>query len=118
MYTTILAIPNYRLQATDKTVMTFKERAAGQPEALKAWFYPGRQLGSGIRVCQVESGGAGESCQRTGSRDADRTGSSAHRGFETAPVEAVAPTGEVIELAQVVEPPPMLPASKPPAPCR
>ncbi len=29
--TTILAIPNYRLKATDKTVMTFSERAAGQP---------------------------------------------------------------------------------------
>src|SRR5579862_421715 len=41
IYATILAIPNYRLQATDKTVMTFRERPAGQPEALRAWFYPG-----------------------------------------------------------------------------
>src|SRR5580765_3723283 len=31
LYATILAIPNYRLQATDKTVMTFGERAAGEP---------------------------------------------------------------------------------------
>src|SRR3954469_1812237 len=45
LYTTILAIPNYRLKATDKTVMTFKERAAGEPEALRAWFYPGRNWG-------------------------------------------------------------------------
>src|SRR3954462_12513129 len=45
LYTTILAIPNYRLKATDKTVMTFKERAAGEPEAIRAWFYPGRQWG-------------------------------------------------------------------------
>jgi hypothetical protein len=42
MYTTILAIANYRLKATDKTVLTFGERAAGQPEAIKAWFYPGQ----------------------------------------------------------------------------
>src|ERR1700723_3767426 len=42
---TILAIPNYRLKATDKTVMTFRERPAGQPEALRAWFYPGRNWG-------------------------------------------------------------------------
>src|SRR5580700_4464638 len=41
-YATILAIPNYRLRATSKTVMTFRERPAGQPEALRAWFYPGR----------------------------------------------------------------------------
>jgi hypothetical protein len=45
VYATILAIPNYRLQATDKTVITFAERPAGQPEALRAWFYPGRNWG-------------------------------------------------------------------------
>src|SRR5512145_558696 len=31
VFSTILAIPNFRLRSTDKTVMTFKERAAGQP---------------------------------------------------------------------------------------
>src|SRR3984957_8715986 len=45
IYATILAIPNYRLKATDKTVMTFRERPAGEPEALRAWFYPGRNWG-------------------------------------------------------------------------
>src|SRR5580658_5868605 len=40
LYATILAIPNYRLKPTDKTVMTFSERPAGEPEALRAWFYP------------------------------------------------------------------------------
>src|SRR6202051_2948507 len=45
IYATILAIPNYRLKATDKTVVTFRERVAGEPEALRAWFYPGRNWG-------------------------------------------------------------------------
>ena len=45
VYTTILAIPDYRMRATGKTVMTFKERAEGQPEAIRSWFYPGRQWG-------------------------------------------------------------------------
>src|ERR1022692_5155272 len=45
VFTTILAIPNYRLHATDKTVITFRERPAGEPEALRAWFYPGREWG-------------------------------------------------------------------------
>src|SRR5580693_233002 len=45
VYATILAIPNYRLRATDKTVVTFSERPAGEPEALHAWFYPGRNWG-------------------------------------------------------------------------
>jgi hypothetical protein len=45
LYATILAIPNYRLRATDKTVMTFAERAAGEPQAIRAWFYPGDNSG-------------------------------------------------------------------------
>src|ERR1700674_4982366 len=45
IYATILAIPNYRLKATDKTVIRFRERPAGEPEALRAWFYPGRNWG-------------------------------------------------------------------------
>src|SRR5688572_23974021 len=45
IFATILAIPNYRLQATDKTVITFSERAAGQPQAIRAWFYPGDNWG-------------------------------------------------------------------------
>lgn len=45
VYATILAIPNYRLRATDKTVITFRERPAGEPEALRAWFYPGSNYG-------------------------------------------------------------------------
>src|SRR5438309_7672490 len=45
IYATKLAIPNYRLKTTDKTVITFRERAPGEPEALRAWFYPGRNWG-------------------------------------------------------------------------
>src|ERR1700734_2775148 len=45
VYATILAIPNYRLKATGKTVVTFRERPAGEPEALRAWFYPGKSWG-------------------------------------------------------------------------
>jgi hypothetical protein len=45
IYATILAIPNERLKATDKTVITFRERPAGEPEALRAWFYPGMNSG-------------------------------------------------------------------------
>jgi len=43
--TTILAIPNYRLQATGKTVFQYWEVPAGQPQALRAWFYPGDNFG-------------------------------------------------------------------------
>jgi hypothetical protein len=45
VFATFLAIPDYRLKASDKTIITFSERPVGTPEAIKAWFYPG--LGHG-----------------------------------------------------------------------
>jgi len=38
---TIMAIPDYRNEPADKTIVTFKERQSGSPEALRSWFYPG-----------------------------------------------------------------------------
>jgi len=46
LYATILAIPDYRLQPTGKTVIMFEEREAGAPSAIRAWFYPGENYGT------------------------------------------------------------------------
>lgn len=45
LITTILAIPNYRLEPTGDTVIKFGERPGDSPEALRAWFYPGDNFG-------------------------------------------------------------------------
>jgi hypothetical protein len=45
LITTILAIPNYRIQPTGKTQFSYWEVPAGQPKALRAWFYPGDNFG-------------------------------------------------------------------------
>jgi hypothetical protein len=45
LFGTFLAIPDYRVKPADKTIITFEERAAGSPEAIKAWFYPGENYG-------------------------------------------------------------------------
>jgi len=45
LYENVLAIPAYRLESSDKTVVTFEERAKGTPEAIKTWFYPGDNYG-------------------------------------------------------------------------
>src|SRR2546422_98517 len=45
VYATLLAIPDYRMNPADKTVMTFEERANGSPRAIKSWFYPGDTAG-------------------------------------------------------------------------
>src|SRR3954452_24017426 len=46
LYTTMLAIPNERLEASDNPVVLFSERAAGSPQAVKVWFYPGNRIGN------------------------------------------------------------------------
>jgi hypothetical protein len=58
---TVLAIPNYRMQPSGDTQLSFYEMPAGQPEALRAWFYPGDNYGQefvypksrAIRIAQV-----------------------------------------------------------------
>ncbi len=42
---TVLAIPNERLTPTEDNVMKFSERSGNEPNALKAWFYPGDNFG-------------------------------------------------------------------------
>ena len=46
LYTTMLAIPNQRLEPSDKPVVLFSERSAGTPQAVKVWFYPGETIGN------------------------------------------------------------------------
>jgi hypothetical protein len=41
VFGTFLAIPDYRLQVSEKPIITFNERPVGNPEAIKGWFYPG-----------------------------------------------------------------------------
>lgn len=45
LLTTILALPNYRLRPTEHTEFVFWEAPVGQPRALRAWFYPGDNMG-------------------------------------------------------------------------
>jgi len=45
VYATLIAIPDFRLTATDKTSITFYEAEPGSPQPLRAWFYPGNQFG-------------------------------------------------------------------------
>jgi LPXTG-motif cell wall-anchored protein len=45
LYENVLAIPAYRSEPSDKTVVTFEERAQGAPEAISTWFYPGDNSG-------------------------------------------------------------------------
>lgn len=111
IYATILAIANYRLKPTDKTVITFNEGIRGQPEAIRAWFYPGANWGEEFvypKTRAVELAKVTKTPVLTvvGDVPLEVTKPDEPRIVEElrqAPVAAVQPTGEVVELAQVVE---------------
>jgi len=125
IYATILAIPNYRLKTTDKTVMTFRERPAGEPEALRAWFYPGRNYGEEFvypKARAVELAKTNNTPILFTEADVPVelpqqpvvASETVVTQMRQAPVMAVQPTGETVELAAVVTAPPAVTAD--PAP--
>jgi hypothetical protein len=113
VYATVLAIPNYRLKVTDKTVITFRERPAGEPGALRAWFYPGRNWGEEFVYPKSK---AIEIAQSTKTavlftptdlpEEVSEPITTVDERLRQAPILAIQPTGEEVELAQVVTPPP------------
>jgi hypothetical protein len=114
IYATILAIPNLRMKATDKTVVTFRERPAGRPQALQAWFYPGRLWGEEFVYPKAQAIELAQSTNTTVlEMPATVTVEAAKpeeprviAELERAPVTAVEPSGKEVEMAQVVTPPP------------
>ena len=117
VYATILAIPNYRLKVTGKTVITFRERPAGEPEALRAWFYPGKNWGEEFvypRAVAVEiAKSSGTAVLFTPAElpievaePIQPVDEPVIAQLRQAPILAVQSTGEEVQLAQVVTPPP------------
>jgi hypothetical protein len=45
LYATFFALPDTQLNQADNRIVTFHERPAGFPEAIKTWFYPGEKTG-------------------------------------------------------------------------
>jgi hypothetical protein len=117
IYATILAIPNYRLQATDKTVITFTERPAGEPEALRAWFYPGKNWGEEFvypKARAIVLAKAANTPVLFTAVDLPLEMTEPIKTVDapvvvtlrTTPVMAFRPTGEEVQLAEVVTAPP------------
>lgn len=45
VYMLMFTVPAYRSEPPDRTILTFYEMPAGQPKALREWFYPGDKTG-------------------------------------------------------------------------
>jgi MYXO-CTERM domain-containing protein len=125
VYATILAIPNYRIKATDKTVISFSERPAGEPEALRAWFYPGKNWGDEFvypKARAIEIAKTANTPVLFAAVDLPVEVVEPIKSpkapvvleLERAPIMAIQPTGEQVEVALVVTAPP--PAELPSAP--
>ncbi len=118
VYATVLAIPNYRLKATDKTVITFRERPAGQPEALGAWFYPGKNWGEEFVYPKAKAIALAKAENRTVlfmpiemplevTEPSKLAEAPMVAELKRTPVMAVNPAGEEVALVEVVTVPPV-----------
>jgi hypothetical protein len=116
MFATLITIPNFRYHPTDQVVMTFAERQAGAPPAIRTWFFPGEKFG---REFVYPKARALELAQLTNETvlampvdlAANITAPAATAedapvvALTQAPIVAVTPAGTEVPLAAVVEGP-------------
>jgi hypothetical protein len=94
LITTILAIPNYRLQPTGKSEFAFWEVPAGQPAAMRAWFYPGDNFGQEFAYPKNMSTQIASSAKMA----VPTTTATTAEEYKSAPVTATNETGETASL--------------------
>jgi LPXTG-motif cell wall-anchored protein len=111
IFATVLAIANYRLTPTDKTVITFNEGVRDRPEAIRAWFYPGANWGEEFvypKTQAVELAKITKVPVLAVTADLKAEVEKPEEPevivqLQRAPLVAVRPTGEEVEIAQVVQ---------------
>lgn len=107
LLTTLIAIPDYRLTTTDKTVITFEERAKGSPEAIRAWFYPGDQYGQEFvypRVRAMQLAQANK--QHVPAMPEHTPPITKSSELRKVPITAIQSSGQEVQLAEVHNSPP------------
>ena len=110
LITTILAIPNQRLEVTEKSAFQFWETPPGQPPALRSWFYPGWSSGQEFAYPKIKA----VAIAAVSKAEVPSTEAKAPEEFKTAEVVEVTPQGTVepapaapapVETAQAIPPP-------------
>jgi hypothetical protein len=99
---TILTIPNRRLQPTGDTVVKFAERPSGTPEAVKAWFYPGDNFGQEFVYPETRATQLAQTANEPVLAVRDEQATAPAPALEQTPVKAVEPTGQEVEIAEVI----------------
>jgi hypothetical protein len=122
-----LAIPDYHLKTPDKPIITFEERAAGAPEAIKAWFYPGDRYGHDFVYPKVKAMAlATANNQPVASMPNELAANTTQSTSDTnkpdttalnrAPLTAQQPNRQEVGIAEVFTPPPASAQAPAPAP--
>ena len=97
---TVLAINNWRLQPTGETVVKFAERSGDNPEALKAWFYPGDNFGQEFVYPKKR---AIELALATKEPVPAIAAEETPADLKTAPIVAVTPEQKEVPVAEAIE---------------
>lgn len=120
----LLAIPDYRLKPTGKTVVTFEERAANAPQAVKAWFYPGDNYGQefvypkprAMQLAQAQNQAVPSmpANMEANTKVATKSATApAVVAMKKSSVKAEQPSGQEVEVVQVFTPPPQVAQNTP-----
>lgn len=117
LYGIFLAIPDYRLKPAGKPIITFEERAAGAPEAVKAWFYPGENYGHDFVYPKVKAMALAKAANQPVASMPNELSENTTKptknmnephvmAMKQAPLKAQKPNQEEVEITQAFTPPP------------
>ncbi len=112
LITMFLAIPNYRVQITEKTQFLFWETPPGQPRAMRAWFYPADNFGQEFaypKTTAVEIAAVAKT-------DVPSTEAKTEPELKSAEVVEVTPQGKEEPVPEPAKPAEVAQAAPPPAP--
>lgn len=88
---TVIAIPNSRLEPTGDTEFAWYETPAGQPPALRAWFYPGDNFGQEFAYPEGRATALSQSTHQEVTHVPDEVAASVADREETVIAQAPAP---------------------------
>ncbi|HKT24215.1 MAG TPA: hypothetical protein VJR04_06400 [Terriglobales bacterium] len=114
-FTTVMTVPNYRRTPTGQPVVLFDRSQPGTPVAVQAWFYPGDVYGhdfvySKSRATDLakETGQAvpsmSDDVAANGNKSsANSMNDSSISAMKDAQVKAMRPTGEEVDIIEVIQ---------------
>ena len=102
LYKNVLAIPAYRVEPSDRTIVTFEERAEGAPPAIATWFYPGNNSGEEFIYPKTNPAGVTANATPITAAPPAALGQTNEAPLPASIAQQTAPTGQVQAAASPV----------------